>query len=93
MNTIKIPFRGKGHKVSYKLETIDLSMTEIPFINVYSVFIDDPELQEIAGDHFTMLHNINQNVLPVFAINQPGNIEESNLKKTIAQQIMNNPNK
>jgi hypothetical protein len=93
MNTIKVPYKGKGHTVSYKLETIDLSMTDIPFINVYSVFIDDPELQEIIGDHFTMLHNINQNVLPAFAINQAGNIEEMNLKKTIAQQIMNNPNK
>jgi len=93
MNTIKIPFHGKGYTVSYKLETIDLSMTDIPFINVYSVFIDDPALQEIIGNHFTLLHNINQNVLPAFAINQPGNIEEMNLKKTIAQQIMNNPNK
>lgn len=91
MNTIKVPYNGKGYKVRYKLETIDLSMTPIPFLNVYSVFVDDPELQPIVGEHFTILHNHTATVMPVYDISTPGNTEEKNLKKEIAQQIMNNP--
>lgn len=91
MNTIKVPYNGKGYKVRYKLETIDLSMTPVPFLNVYSVFVDDPELQPIVGEHFTILHNHTATIMPVYDINTPGNVEEKNLKKEIAQQIMNNP--
>jgi len=91
MNTIKVPFRGKGRTISYKVETVNLNIPDVPFINVYSVFIDDPELQEVVGNHFSLLQNMNQNILPAFDIVRPGDIEEKNLKKTIAQQIMNNP--
>jgi hypothetical protein len=91
LKTIRVPYQGKGYSISYKTETIDLSMTPVEFVNVYSVFIDDPELQKIAGNHFTILHNHVQIVKPVFDIKNPGSIEEQNLKKTIAQQIMNNP--
>lgn len=91
MKTIKVPYNGKGYAVSYKVETIDLSMTPLGFVNVYSVFIEDPELKEIVGDHFTILHNHLQIVKPTFDIRNPGNVEESNAKKQIAQQIMNNP--
>lgn len=91
MKTIKVPFQGKGYKVSYKVETIDLSMTPIDFINVYSVFVDAPELQNIVGGHFTILHHQLHITKPVYDVKSPGNVEEINLKKTIAQQIMNNP--
>ena len=90
MNKIKVPFNGKGHVVMYKVETIDTSMTPVPFFNVYSVFIEDPELQKIVGDHFTMLHNHTVTVMPVFDIKSPGNVDEKNLKKQIAQQVLNN---
>ena len=70
---------------------IDLSMTPLQFVNVYSVFIDDPELQPLVGEHFTILHNQLQIVKPAFDTLNPGNIEEANLKKAIAQQIMNQP--
>jgi hypothetical protein len=86
--TIKVPYNGKGHRVSYKLETIDLSMTAVGFLNVYNVYIDDPELQEITGDHFTILHNSTQTIKPCFE--NSGNTEDFNIRKTIAQQIMNN---
>jgi len=91
MKTIKVPFNGKGYKVQYKLETIDMSMTPVSFLNVYSVFIDDPELQKIVGEHFTILHNHTATVLPLFDIVTPGNTYEKNLKKQISQQIINNP--
>jgi hypothetical protein len=91
MKTIKVPFGGKGYKVSYRAETIDLSMTPIEFVTVYSVFIDDPELQKIIGEHFTILHNHLHIIKPVYDIKSSGDMEEANLKKTIAQQIMNNP--
>jgi hypothetical protein len=91
MNKIKVPYNGKGHVVTYKVETIDTSMTPIPFLNVYSVFIDDPELQKIVGDHFTILHNHTATVVPVYDVSTSGATEEKNLKKQIAQQIMNNP--
>lgn len=91
MKTIKVPYNGKGYKVQYKLETIDMSMTPVPYLNVYSVFIDDPELQKIAGEHFTILHNHTVTVMPLYDISTPGDVEEKNLKKAIAQQIMNNP--
>lgn len=91
MNKIKVPFNGKGYVVNYKVETIDSSMTPVPFWNVYSVFIEDPELQKIVGEHFTILHNHTASVVPLYDIKVPGNINEQNLKKQIAQQIMNNP--
>lgn len=91
MTTIKVPFNGKGYKVDFKLETIDLSMTPVPFLNVYSVFVDDPELQKVIGNHFTILHNHTATVMPQYEIKVPGDVNESNLKKAIAQQIMNNP--
>ena len=91
MKTIKVPFNGKGYKLKYKTETIDMSMTPVSFLNVYSVFIDDPELQAISGDHFTILHHHTFTVVPLFDIITPGNIDEKNLKKQIAQQIINNP--
>ncbi|HUC80727.1 MAG TPA: hypothetical protein VMR70_07400 [Flavisolibacter sp.] len=91
MKTIKVPFNGKGRKVQYKVETIDMSMTPVGFLNAYAVFIDDPELQGIIGEHFTILHNPTVSVMPLYEIKVSGNIEEVNLKKAIAQQIMNNP--
>jgi hypothetical protein len=91
MKTIKVPFNGKGRKVQYKVETIDMSMTPVGFLNAYAVFIDDPELQPIIGEHFTILHNPAVSVMPLYEIKVSGNIDESNLKKAIAQQVMNNP--
>ncbi|HYO20852.1 MAG TPA: hypothetical protein VER36_00515 [Flavisolibacter sp.] len=91
MNTIKVPFNGKGRKVNYTVETIDMSMTPVGFLNVYAVFIDDPELQAIVGEHFTILHNHTATVMPLYEIKVSGNVDETNLKKAIAQQVMNNP--
>lgn len=91
MKKIKIPFRGKGRVVGYTVETIDTSMTPVPFFNVYSVFVDDPELQEIVGSHFSLLHNPNVTIHPLFELSAAGDVEEKNLKKEIGQQIMNNP--
>lgn len=89
--TIRVPFGGKGYKVDYKVETIDLSMTSIQFVNVYSVFVTDSELTPIIGEHFTILQNHLHIGKPIFEINKTGNMDEINLKKEIAQQIMNNP--
>ncbi len=89
MKTIRVPHKGKGYSISYKIETIDLSMTSVGFLNVYTVFIDDSEIQKITGNHFTILHNSTKTIKPCFE--NSGNTEEFNLKKTIAQQIMNNP--
>jgi hypothetical protein len=91
MKTIKVPFNGRGYEIRYSVETIDMSMTPIPFLNVYSVFIDDPQLQKIVGEHFTILHHTTITVTPLYDIRTPGNVEEKNLKKEIAQQIMNDP--
>ena len=88
MKKIRVPYNGKGYSVSYKTETIDLSMTPVGFLNVYSVFIDDDELRQIIGDHFTVVHNSTQTIKPCFE--SAANTDEFNLKKTIAQQIMNN---
>ena len=74
MNTIKVPYGGKGHVVAYTLETIDLGLEALPFVNVYTVFVDDPELQPIIGEHFTLVHNINQLVMPAFNIVKTGDI-------------------
>lgn len=91
MRTIKVQFGGKGYKVDYRVETIDLSMTPLQFINVYSVFIKDEDLQKIIGNHFTMVHNSLHIVKPAYDVKSSSNSEEVNLKKTIAQQIINNP--
>ena len=73
------------------MEMIDTSMTPVPFFYVYSVFIEDEELIPIVGEHFTLLHHPTATVLPQYDINTPGDIEEKNLKKQIAQQILNDP--
>lgn len=91
MKQIKIPYKGKGYVVSYTVETIDTSMTAVPFFNVYSVFVEDPELQAVVGEHFSLLHNPSVTIHPVFEVRSAGDIEEKNLKKEIGQQIMNNP--
>ncbi|GAA4747841.1 hypothetical protein [Flavisolibacter ginsenosidimutans] len=91
MKTIKVPFNGKGYKVNYDVETIDMSMTPVGFLNVYSVFVDDAELQKITGAHFTLLHNPSVTVTPLYEIKASGDVNEINLKKQIAQQVMNNP--
>jgi hypothetical protein len=91
MKKIKVPFNGKGYEVFYTVETIDTSMTPVPFFNVYTVFVEDPELQKIVGPHFSLLHNPSVTVKPVYDLKASGDIAESNLKKEIAQQIMNNP--
>lgn len=91
MKTINVPYNGKGRQIRYSEELIDLSQTALQFVNVYSVFIDDPELQQVVGDHFTILQNQLQLVKPAYDIRNPGDINEANLKKAIAQQIMNNP--
>ncbi len=87
MKKIRVPFNGKGHTISYKVETIDLSMTPVGYMNVYSVFVDDPELEKISGGNFTILHNSTQTIQPCFDY---AYTEQYNLRKTIAQQIMNN---
>jgi len=81
MQRIRVPYGGKEYKVSYKTEMIHKSFPGVPFVNVYSVFIDNPELKKIAGDHFTILYNQLINPKPSFDINHPGNVEEMNLKK------------
>ena len=91
MKKIKVPFNGKGREISYTVETIDLSMTPIQFLNVYTVFIEDPELVDIVGSHFSILHNHMQTVKPCYELKSSQNFDEVNLKKEIAQQIMNNP--
>lgn len=91
MKTVKVPFNGKGRKIDYQMEMIDLSMTPVQFMNVYSVFVNDPELTPIIGEHFTILYNQTQTIKPCFDIKMAGNMEEQNLKKQIAQQIINDP--
>jgi hypothetical protein len=91
MKTIKVPFNGKGYKVNYKVETINVNLPSLEFINVYSVFIEDPELQKIIGEHYTILYNQLLNPKPFYDVKSSGDVDEVNLKRTIAQQIMNNP--
>ena len=91
MNTIKVPFEGKGYTVQYKVETIDTSMTPVPYLNVYSVFVKDEALQKIIGEHFTILHHPTVTVMPLYDIKTSGDVAEANQKKAIAQQVMNNP--
>ena len=91
MKKVKVPFNGKGREIRYTVETVDLSMTPLQFLNVYTVFIDDPELVDIIGSNFTILHNHMQTVKPFYEVKSSQNFDEVNLKKEIAQQIMNNP--
>jgi len=91
MKEIKVPFEGKGYKVKYKAEIVDINLPSVAFLNVYSVFVNDEELSQIIGDHFTILHHPLHNPKPSYVIKSSGDLAEVNLKKTIAQQIMNNP--
>lgn len=88
---IKVPFNGKGYKLSYSVETIDLNNEALPFVNVYTVVAEDDTIQKILGDRFSILHNPIAHPQPVFEIRSSGSTDEKNLKKQIAQQILNNP--
>jgi hypothetical protein len=91
MKNIKVPYQGKGYSLSYEVETIDLNVTTPKFLNVYSVYVKDDELKRILGEHFTILHNHIEHSNPAFEIRSADSIDEKNLKKQIAQQIINNP--
>lgn len=93
MKELNIRFEGNGYTVKYKIETVDLNIPSLPFVNVYSVFIDDQKLSEIAGSHFTVLQNFEQIIQPAYAKNNPADIQENNLKKLIGQQILNDNKK
>lgn len=79
--TVKVPFGGKGYKVHYRTENIDLSSTPIGFVTAYSVFVDDETLQKHVGEGFTILYNPSTLVMPQYDVKSSGNIEEVNLKK------------
>jgi hypothetical protein len=91
MKNIKVPYQGKGYNLLYEVETIDLNVTTPKFLNVYSVYVNDDELKRILGEHFTILHNHIEHSNPAFEIRSADSIDEKNLKKQIAQQIINNP--
>lgn len=89
MKKIRVPWNGKGYTVAYKVETIDLSMTAIGYLNAYTVSSEEAVINKLIGESFTILHNSTQTIQPCFE--QSPNIEANNLRKTIAQQIINNP--
>ncbi len=93
MKRIKIHFEGQDYELQYKVETVDLNVADLPFINVYSVFIEDENLRKIAGAHFTLVQNMQLNIQPAYERKNPADIEENNLKKLIGQQIMNDNKK
>lgn len=91
MKNIKVPFNGKGYKIAYDVETIDLNVSTPRYLNVYSVYIEDEDLRRIIGEHFTILHNHIEHSNPAFQLRSADSVDEKNLKKQIAQQIINNP--
>lgn len=77
--------------MDYCVETVDVNLDPVQFFNIYTVFVDDEELQKYLGDQFTILHNPLHYPQPAFEVKSSGSVEEKNLKKQIAQQVINNP--
>ena len=91
MRKIKVPFKGKGREFSYRVETININNDALPFLNVYTVNVEYDELRPMLGEQFTILYNQLNHPTPVFSVRSEAGIEEKNLKKQVAQQIINNP--
>lgn len=87
MNTVQISVDGKNYKVSYKTETLSLSREPFEPMNVYNVFVNDPVLKKIVGDHFNFLWNPEKDEAPIVG-SAPGNEEEKKVRELIAEAIV-----
>lgn len=91
MKIIKIPYQGRDCLVHYRVETVDLGVENLPAVNAYIAEPMDDELRKIVGDSFVILYHSLYLSTPAFSLRGSDNIAEKNLKKEIAQQIINNP--
>lgn len=91
MKTIRIPYNGRDCLVNYRVEVIDLGVESLPSVNAYTAEPMDDELRSVVGESFVILHHSLNLSTPAFSLTGSDNVSEKNLKKEIAQQIINNP--
>jgi hypothetical protein len=90
MRSVHIFFDDKTFSIYYDIETFTIgAKKDSPIINVFSVFIKEPTLIDIAGEHFTLVHDI---TIPgaeiLYNIRNPLNDVEKLFKQIVAKAIL-----
>ena len=89
MRSIHIFFDEKTFSIYYEAETFTPGVKRnSSIINIFSVFLKEPTLIDIAGEHFTLLHDITDPGIPIlFNIKNPHNDHEKKLKQIITKAV------
>ncbi len=89
MRSVNIFFDNKTFSIHYDIETFTIgAKKDSPIVNVFSVFLKEPTLIDVAGQHFSLVHDITQpGAEIIFNIRNPLNDEEKRLKQIIAKAI------
>jgi hypothetical protein len=89
MRSIHIFFDKKTFPINYEIETFTLgAKKDSPIVNVFSVFIKEPTLIDIVGEHFTLIYDITYpGAEIIFNIRNPDNDEEKLLKHILVKAI------
>ena len=89
MRSINIFFDERTFSICYDIETFTVGINKnSPIVNIFSVFIKEPTLIDIAGEHFTLIHDITfPGAEIIFNIRDPHNFREKLFKQKVAKAI------
>jgi hypothetical protein len=89
MRSVNIFFDRKTFSICYDIETFTIGVKkDSPIVNVFSVFVKEPTLIDVAGHHFTLIHDFtNPGSEIIFNIRNPENDREKILKHIVAKAI------
>jgi hypothetical protein len=89
MRSVNIFFDNKTFSICYDIETFTIgAKKDSPIVNVFSVFIKEPTLIDVAGTHFTLIHDITYpGTEMIFNIRSPYNDREKTFKHIVAKAI------
>jgi hypothetical protein len=89
MRSVHIFYDDRTFPICYDIETFSLGIKkDSPIVNVFSVFVKEPTLIDVTGEHFTMIHDLtNPGAEIIFNIRNPEREEEKLLKHIVARAI------
>jgi hypothetical protein len=89
MRSVHIFFDKRTFSIYYDIETFTIgAKKDSPIVNVFSVFVKEPTLIDIAGEHFTLIHDITYpGAEVIFNIRNPDNDEEKLFKRIVTKAI------
>jgi hypothetical protein len=89
MRSVNIFFDQRTFSICYDIETFSIgAKKDSPIVNVFSVFVKEPTLIDVAGAHFTLVHDITYpGAEIIFNIRNPHNDREKLFKQIVAKAI------